>query len=121
MSWVESHTTRMGVRGVSGVSVDDDPFNSADEVNTTGKIWNITEAGQIYDGDDVQCNTCQDMQDAKSRVLHNDNTDYCMGCIFKHECNINCVMRISEEGDIELCTVITPCIYCIDRFKQSHE
>ena len=111
----ETHVTRMGMRGVFM----DDSSGSGSDTKTSGKIWDIFEADDVYDGTIVTCDICGGQVPKKSNVLHNDETDFCMGCIFKHQCNESCVMRIPDEGAAEVCTDITPCESCINRFKET--
>ncbi len=110
----ENHVTRMGSRGVPMDSSDSDS-----DAKTSSKIWNIFEAVDVYGGTVVTCNSCRGDVPGKSNVLHNDETDFCMGCIFKHQRNESCVTRIPGERATEVCTDITPCESCINRFKET--
>jgi len=108
----ENHVTRMSSRGVPTHN------SSVGDTKTSGKIWVIFEAVIVYDGTIVTCDICEEQVPKNSNVLHNGNTDYCMGCIFKHQCNRSCDMRRPNKGGTEVCTDITPCESCIDNFKK---
>jgi hypothetical protein len=111
----ENHVTRMGMRGIPM----NDFSDSDSDAKTSGKIWDIFEADDVYGGTVVTCNLCRGDVPEKSNVLHNDETDFCMSCIFSHLCNESCVTRIPGERATEVCTDITPCESCINRFKKT--
>ena len=85
-------------------------------VEATGRIWNIVSVddANIWVSR-TNCTTCGVEQVTPANVAYNEETVYCMQCIFEY--NPHCSNRTSEGAPP--CTIGSPCMDCINEYTRN--